>query len=1169
MKNYLKIVFDLLKKEDLTQADILAALTFEERERLFYNSEQTYASYEFLKRCNEEGIYLFTDEEFKTLDAIGKTVVDRTPLVPKEVAKKQLLSANYDDLRVTNINFKIFDEDELIMFAKHFIDKINANGTTYSNNTISVLITVLPLIKSDEVKDQILNTVVKNKTVKKNCSILYHAADIAATFQDETYKNKWARRVKREYRSTIIKTFADEHKRVAHLLSLDKVSQQDVLLSLEDQELIKKLALIPSFSKRVLLRIKDEGEREKYFRRLATMIKAEDKGEIVASFSTREKQLELLKFLRTEKSRYELLTTSSVLTDIDKYRIARDFRSDDRKYTVATNLKNEGVKNSLYLRLENHKTIMAAVTALIRDINVFDKLISKLNERELKVIYEELSYNDTSYNLRVLDKIKDKKWVMQQMENIKLTICSPTDYTHLIDMYSKTYKLNRDHLTKFVQEFGYGTFKYINSPAISGAINLDEESFQKYLQLFKRSNFICDEKSVKNGIAAFAQQEYRYAHPNAINAFANLLTALDVNDDITVVDIIKRAINETNYPLEKISEFLGLDANAKLDKVQLSNALLNRLKEKDNTVTLDFVRELIGAAIDHHRNNKTTALGESHFANIPRVVSERSLMDYYVYGSDDSMLKLAFARCQSLLEKEEQEFMLDPDRLSAVLEFKRNPDNSKMNETLKKDLRLFGVIIRKIWLYDAKSGYMEYFVRAYPGIETKINYDGSHEFEYIFSILQQINPAKLKETVFNDPTKYGDLIKFLAGNKMLGATRFLGNAAEAGRISLDESLIATLINNYPEVCANVANRSDKRNGLAEHLIEAEYFNSESYRYENLFGKDVFRYLRNNPGCNSATSMTRKERIAVGTDYVKKIFERKYIPVPSQNEVYKLTSGKLLNAKLGDLTDLNNLVLGERTDACTRIGGAGREMFKLFTIDDRGFNIVFTDPVTGDFVSRASAFRNGNTIFINELKFSESRKYSTDDLIECIHKVAKNIVEQTKDEAVPIENVVISNRCAMAYSNEETVDLGVQNVKAGIGNFYTNIASNNAIVLATSALDKNFAPVKLQLGYKKYPPLRISPVYYEGHLALRQVNHMKTLKEFLGGQALQAIDIKKEGILACYSTHDWVIYVNDKKEIKTIVAVDKKEALEEMHAMLEELKGKLTSLEVNNVKSRKS
>ena len=48
------------------------------------------------------------------------------------------------------------------------------------------------------------------------------------------------------------------------------------------------------------------------------------------------------------------------------------------------------------------------------------------------------------------------------------------------------------------------------------------------------------------------------------------------------------------------------------------------------------------------------------------------------------------------LEKEEQEFILDSDRLSAVLEFKRNPDNSKMNETLKKDLRLFGVIIRNL-----------------------------------------------------------------------------------------------------------------------------------------------------------------------------------------------------------------------------------------------------------------------------------------------------------------------------------------------------------------------------------------------------------------------------------------------------------------------------------------
>ena len=61
MKNYLKIVFDLLNREDLTQADILSALNFDERKQLFLSSEITSTLSDLMKRCNSAGIKVFTD----------------------------------------------------------------------------------------------------------------------------------------------------------------------------------------------------------------------------------------------------------------------------------------------------------------------------------------------------------------------------------------------------------------------------------------------------------------------------------------------------------------------------------------------------------------------------------------------------------------------------------------------------------------------------------------------------------------------------------------------------------------------------------------------------------------------------------------------------------------------------------------------------------------------------------------------------------------------------------------------------------------------------------------------------------------------------------------------------------------------------------------------------
>jgi len=102
---------------------------------------------------------------------------------------------------------------------------------------------------------------------------------------------------------------------------------------------------------------------------------------------------------------------------------------------------------------------------------------------------------------------------------------------------------------------------------------------------------------------------------------------------------------------------------------------------------------------------------------------------------------------------------------------------------------------------------------------------------------------------------------------------------------------------------------------------------------------------------------------------------------------------------------------------------------------------------------------------------------------------------------------------------------------------------------------------------KYEGIKQKPKYYEGRLAAKEIIHLKTLEEFFKGKQLENIDIKDEGVLACYVTSTWGIYVNSKNEIKTVTIANKKEILAEMQAALEKFKDMVASSEVINAKSR--
>ena len=228
----------------------------------------------------------------------------------------------------------------------------------------------------------------------------------------------------------------------------------------------------------------------------------------------------------------------------------------------------------------------------------------------------------------------------------------------------------------------------------------------------------------------------------------------------------------------------------------------------------------------------------------------------------------------------------------------------------------------------------------------------------------------------------------------------------------------------------------------------------------------------------------------------------------------------------------------------------------------GFHIRFTDPETGEFVSRVSCFRNGNTIFMNQLRNSVSPKYSNKDLIEATELIARRLIDLTKDSPQPIENVVVNSMYAMSASTEAPQNLGVPDVKKGLEEFYSDVDSV-AIVVATKNKDNSLAPVVLNPKVPEYLPQRSKKKVYQGTKATEMVLHYHLLDAVLGGRGIDEIEpIVNDAITTCITGEDWYISIDYNGHIEQFILGNshrKKEAREEMQVILQELKENLATV----------
>lgn len=178
-----------------------------------------------------------------------------------------------------------------------------------------------------------------------------------------------------------------------------------------------------------------------------------------------------------------------------------------------------------------------------------------------------------------------------------------------------------------------------------------------------------------------------------------------------------------------------------------------------------------------------------------------------------------------------------------------------------------------------------------------------------------------------------------------------------------------------------------------------------------------------------TSEDAQEIVRMAKELVCEMTKRDKSTVP-------YVSGKTNNYTYSvyDSQDETILLAGINTSACFRIDGNDNDFLHYCALDKNGFVIKITDSF-GNFIGRAAGFRNGNGVYINQLRtiydeggcgYEGNYENEKLEIIETFKKACADIVETSQknnDEQNKIDFVVVTQSYALSHT-ESNVDRAV-------------------------------------------------------------------------------------------------------------------------------------------------
>ncbi len=448
------------------------------------------------------------------------------------------------------------------------------------------------------------------------------------------------------------------------------------------------------------------------------------------------------------------------------------------------------------------------------------------------------------------------------------------------------------------------------------------------------------------------------------------------------------------------------------------------------------------------------------------------------------------------------------------------------------------------------------------------------EQQDIYMILRKLNIRLISNKILTNPELYEKLKEIIQKRKLHLFPDVFKDLLEKAKIELSYEDFAEFINYFAVIFEDYEREKKANNKNSEEemsmlyiLSSIQYYASCSSVYAQVLTPEDAKLIKTNPGPNSASSkIENDERSKEAVEWTVSNFRRKKVTIPTFDENITLSTEKkkTINVIVGNFTDHTNVTHGERTGACMRIGGVGEDLFYFALKNDNGFHIRFEDPETHEYVSRITGFRNGNTVVLNQLRHSKSSKYTDEDLMQFSKMVAEMLIEKSKNSSRPIENVVIDRRYGFETYSGPFQSLGNVNLREGYTEIYSDTEPSNCIVLATSSKTSSFVPVDTsKSNIPSYPTCR-GKIKYSNNIEEIKINYNRILavKRLLDGVPLEELDVLTlpNNIISAIVSDDWIILINNQKELQYILIEEDPRAKEELLDYLERVKEKIQNNE---------
>ena len=738
-----------------------------------------------------------------------------------------------------------------------------------------------------------------------------------------------------------------------------------------------------------------------------------------------------------------------------------------------------------------------------KEIFNYEKVINHIFSPDIRyqIVDQTLPYLNKSFAEESVFEFIDK-YVIKQGEEIFYPALGLT-YPNIGKVYVKKYQINPNNFDKYIQTVGYIGTKFLDSQNIREALKMPEEDFEKYIKIFDKENTKLNMQDVNTVCNALFQREFRIQEGD-YNIFSTIEHTIKDKEDI---------IPLLNY----INFFINIEEKAGIDIDEFITKLYSLDKDALDTMH-QITNEFLAKKRDiYFKERQKQVLGE---LKLEKKITKASYKKKYIQKVLKNELPYdissAISGDRERLTEKQRKLYENRELLIKLFAFKKNPSEVKLTPDEKRYLKTFETLLDL--LYEKRIRFEKFeedddVLYEYAPCEVK-------EID-LLGIMSNISPEAFRKNILSNEEVYQNLLNTIKKYHLLGFKETFSKVFPKSDITFNEGTVAGIICYFNEIYPKLDNASF----LTKMIDYGNIYDTTSILYKLLLGKEDYALISANEGKNKA-SAPKYKRLEEVPRLVRKMYERKYITVPPFDENITLENGKEINVTLGDTKSMMNLTYGERTNSCLRICGAFNDLFEYCLENENGFHIRFTNPKTGKFVSRVSGIRNGNTIFLNELRESVDEDYTNEDLFLAIKKTAKKIIQNSENSNLPIQNIIISSDYALKDHLEEEVTLRITDRNEAFRSLSFNVKQSLGLVLS-----ENLSPYIFTECVPEYHVLNTKPQTLLNEEATNKAKQMLIIKGLLEGKELDEIEINIPPLNYCTSTNE--DFTAEDKEGNTI------------------------------------